>query len=369
MKKVAVLGSTGSVGQQTLAVIDKLEGFAVHSLSAHSNISLFGEQIKKYNPSYACLTGSDTPPPGVHSGEQSIMEACEGADIVLLAIMGIAALPAFEYCLKHQIPIALANKEAMVCAGSISQDLMKSCTIIPVDSELSAILQCLRGNSRRELKRILLTASGGPFRLATAEQLECVTPEMALKHPNWKMGAKITVDCATMMNKGLEIIETRWLFDVPQEQIDVVVHPESIVHSMVEFRDNCIMAQLAVPDMSLPIAHALTYDTREQAVVPPLDLFGLKTLSFFPPDYDKFPCLALARAALNEGGATPLVLNSANECAVSHFLEGTLSFTGIAKLVECAMSKFCSTSLSSFSQIHEIDVEVRKFCSTVKRFD
>ncbi len=369
-KKIAILGSTGSIGQSALSVIGShADKFEITALTAHTNISLLKKQIAEFKPSYVALTGecgfyADFPDfVTVKTGQDSVFEACLGADIVLLAIMGIAGLPAFEFCLNNRIPVALATKEAMVCGGRAARELMdKTGTpVLPVDSELSAIWQCLDGNTKGDVKRILLTASGGPFREWTKERIAKAGVSDALNHPNWSMGKKITVDCATLANKGLEIMETRWLFDMSPEQITVVVHPESIIHSMVEFKDNAILAQLGDKDMRIPILHALSYPERLENCEPSLDIFGLGALHFERPDTGKFPCLALAYEAVKNDGALQLVFNSANEIAVELFLQGKIAFAEIYSMIERAMKSFSDVKVSSFADVYGLDKEVRSF--------
>ncbi len=370
-KKVAVLGATGSVGLNALSALSaKPDDFEITALSAHNNTRLLGELAEKYSPSYVAVTGEGQKlpelPDGVAAGigGESVIEACERADVVLLSILGIAGLPAFEYCLKNHIPVALATKEAMVCGGRLARRLMDETKtpVYPVDSELSAIWQCLDGNEKKDVKRVYLTASGGPFRTSTIEQIKNATKKQALNHPNWSMGEKITVDCATMVNKGLEIMETRWLFDIPSEKIQVAVHPESVVHSMVEFCDGVIMAQLGEKDMRLPILHALSYPERLEYSGAELDIFASE-LHFEKPDTTRFPCLALAYEAVREDGGMQLVLNSANEVAVDMFLKDRISFWGIYDVLYRAMNKFAGVTPKSFHDIYETDAEVRRFLS------
>ena len=376
-KKIAVLGATGSIGRNAINVIEKYSGeLEAVALTAHSNISLLSEQARRVSPSFVAVTGEcDERKAGelfgdgidVGFGKEAVIEACDMADMVVLGIVGMAALPAFEHCLKNDIPVALANKEAMVCGGRLVRDIMderKSC-VLPVDSETFAIWQCLYGHDMSDVRSVLLTASGGPFRTRTFDETVSAKPEDALRHPNWSMGAKITVDCATMLNKGLEVMETRWLFDIPPDDIRVVVHPESIIHSMVEYNDNAVMAQLAVPDMRLPIAGALLYPKMARGAVDRLDLFGVASLHFEAPSTEKFPCLGLAYEAVRNEGITPVVLNSANEIAVARFLGGDFLFGGIPKLIEAAMRRFGTGRLRDFEDIYRLDGEVREYCSGI----
>lgn len=367
--KIAILGSTGSIGKSALAAISlHPDRFTVTALTAHRNMKLLLEQARIFHPAYLAASGAEFPekPAGVRcaTGSEAILEACEGADVVLLAIMGMAGLPAFEYCLKNGIKVALATKEAMVCGGRLVRELMdKTGTqVLPVDSELSAIFQSMAGHTKEDVRKILLTASGGPFRTWDAERIRNATKAQALKHPNWDMGAKITVDSATMMNKGLEIMETRWFFDVAPDKIQVVVHPESIVHSMVEYYDHSVLAHLAQPDMRLPILYALTYPERMDSGTPELDLFRMGTLHFEKPDPERFPCLALAYEAVKNDGALQLVLNSANEVAVDCFLKDRFGIMGIYDMVANAMGKFSDVRIGSFEDIYRIDREIRAYC-------
>lgn len=372
-KKVAVLGCTGSIGSQTLDVIanmsDKLRAY---SMTAHSRADEAVKLANIFKPEVLVITGAcdrdkiiNAVPKctKVYFSDKDIFYACEGADVVLLSILGIAALPAFEYCLKAGIPIALASKEAMVCGGAVGRALMEKTNtpVYPVDSELSAIFQCLEGNEKREIDSILLTASGGPFRNTPLEDMANITKEMAVAHPNWSMGQKISVDSATMANKGLEIMETRWLFNIPADKIKVVVHPESIIHSAVEYADGAVIAQMGVPDMRLPIQYALRYPIRELRIVDKLDLFSVASLHFEPADERRFPCLALAYEAIREGGALQLVFNCADEMAVGKFLKGEIGFTDIPLKIEKAMEHFKNLKIASFEDIYLADKEIRSY--------
>jgi 1-deoxy-D-xylulose 5-phosphate reductoisomerase len=373
-KKVAILGCTGSVGMQTIDVISKMsDEFEIYSLTAHSRAKEAAILAAKYEPKLLCITGKcdKNTVEGLISdktkvifSQEGVMKACEGADIVLLSILGIAALPAFEYCLKNHIPVALASKEAMVCGGRVARDLMDytSTPVYPVDSELSAIFQSLRGNKMEDVEKILLTASGGPFRNFSIDEINCATKEQALKHPNWSMGQKISIDSATMANKGLEIMETRWLFDIPADKITVVVHPESIVHSAVEYKDGAIIAQLGATDMRLPIQYALNYPKRETRIVEKLDLFKIASLHFEKADENRFPCLRLAYEAIKSKYALQLVFNCANEFAVDWFLKDKIQFGEIPLVIERAMERFSTLKVSNFSDIYLADGEIREYC-------
>lgn len=376
LKRVAVLGSTGSIGKKTLAALaDMRDRFIVTAITAHENMTVLARQAWDFSPAFVGVTGAcdihslrEAMPQGtaVCGGPRALLEACDYADIVVLSVVGIAGLPAFEYCLKKGIPVALANKEAMVCGGRLARDLMDATgtPVLPVDSELSAIFQCLEGNKKQDVKSIWLTASGGPFRTASLAEMQQATKAQALRHPNWNMGAKITIDCATMINKGLEIMETRWLFDIPADKIHVVVHPESIVHSMVEYVDNAVIAQMSVKDMRLAIVHALTYPDRVASGVERLDLFAVSALHFEQPDLLRFPGLALAYQAVKSDDSLQLVLNSANEVAVDLFLHDRIRFMDIAHIVELGMLRFSGRSVRSFEELYELDREVRGYCQT-----
>ena len=376
MKRVTILGATGSIGTQTLDVISQnSDDFEVVALTASESVEKMAELIQRFCPSYAVMKNEEKAEelrkllPN-HSCE--ILYGMDGfvavstlpnVDVVVAAMVGMIGLRPVMEAIRAGKDIALANKETLVTAGHIIMPLAKEygVSILPVDSEHSAIFQCLNGEKKSQIETLFLTASGGPFRHGTKEELEKVTVEQALMHPNWSMGAKITVDSASMINKGLEIMETRWLFDVPRDKIEVVVHPQSIIHSMVEYRDGCVMAQMANPDMTLPIMYALSYPDREQNVCEKLDLFSVGTLTFEKPDLNKFPCLALAYEAAAEDGALQLALNSANEIAVMEFLQRRIPFGGIARVVEASMNKFCGLRLNSFEDIYEADLEVRAF--------
>lgn len=351
-QKLSILGSTGSIGTQALDVVD-MRGYEVIALTADSNYKLLSEQIRKYKPKYAALSNekaaqqlrvlvADTGTK-VLSGKDGVIECAVASesDTVLNSIVGIAGLAPTMAALTEKKDIALANKETLVAGGKIVMEKAKEngCAILPVDSEHSAIFQCLQGmNKKDELKSIILTASGGPFFGKTRDELKDVTVAQALKHPNWEMGAKITVDSASMMNKGLELIEAVWLFDASPDMIDIVVHRESIIHSLIEYNDNSVIAQLGVPDMRIPIQYALTYPERYPSPVKKLNLWDYQNLTFFKPDYDTFRCLGLCRDAIRRGGLYPCVANGANEMANQLFREGKIGFLEIADKVELALS-------------------------------
>jgi len=288
---------------------------------------------------------------------------CPEADIVICASAGTAALEAVLAAIDAGKTIAIANKEILVMAGALVTDAARrrGVSILPIDSEHNAVHQCLHGRARSEIRRLILTASGGPFRCFSPEELERVSPSQALKHPTWKMGRKITIDSATLMNKGLEVIEAHWLFDVSADQIDVVIHPQSIVHSLVELGDGSVIAQLGVTDMRLPIQYACSYPERWDALLPSLDLTRAGMLEFFPPEYDRFPCLKLAYQALRTGGTLPVVLNAANEIAVEAFLDGKLGFTSIPMVIERAMNGHIAESVSSLETVRKVDRWARTY--------
>ena len=354
MKNVVILGSTGSIGKSTLDVIRNLEHkYNVVALSANSQWELLSEQVREFKPESVSLANeqyidslrNSLPDNSVQilTGANSVREMVskENVDIVLSAIVGGAGLPAAIEAIKNRKTLALANKEALVMAGGLIMPLAKEngVSIIPVDSEHSAVLQALRAGRRDEVKKIIITASGGPFRNHPIEKLSEVTKEEALNHPTWSMGNKITIDSATMMNKALEVIEAKWLFDLDASQIEVVIHPESIIHSLVEFCDGSVIAQLGLPDMKVPIQFALTYPDRENGNVESLDLAKLGTLNFQKPDMDKFPALRLGYEVVEKGGTMGATFNAANEVAVQEFLDNKIKFTDIAKTVEHVMNK------------------------------
>lgn len=352
MKNIAILGSTGSIGTQTLEVADITNEYKISALTAHKNVSLMEQQIRKYKPVVVCMTDEDSAKDlkirvkdtntKVLSGIDGVCECASlsEADTVVTAIVGIAGLKPTMSAIKAGKRIALANKETLVTAGEIVMSAAKdnNVEILPVDSEHSAIFQSI-SNQDKFLKKIIITASGGPFFGKKRSELTDVTPQMALKHPNWSMGAKITIDSATLVNKGLEIIEAMHLFNIPVEQIKPIVHRESIIHSMVEFCDGSVIAQLGVPDMKLPISYALSYPERTVPVSSELDLVSVGKLSFYDIDNEAFPSVNLAKKAANAGGVMCAVYNGANEAAVELFLNNKCKFTDITELIEKAMDK------------------------------
>lgn len=368
MKRLTVLGSTGSIGVQTLKVAEE-RGFSVAALAAGGNDELLERQIEKFRPRLAALrdetrgralaqrlSGCGT---RILWGEQGVLECAsfQDSDIVLNAIVGIAGLRPTVAALEAGRPLALANKESLVCGGAYVMSLAQrmGISILPVDSEHSAIFQCLRGSEPNEVEELILTASGGPFFGLTAEKMAGKTAADALRHPNWSMGKKVTVDSATMMNKGFETMEARWLFDVPAERIRAVVHRESVVHSLVAFRDGAILAQMSPPDMRLPIQCALDWPRRQTSPLPRLDLAKLGTMTFFEPDEQAFPALPLCREALKKGGNAGAALNGANEEAVRLFLEGAIPFGSIVPLVRDGAAAVGHIAQPSLQDIFETD--------------
>lgn len=373
MKKVLILGSTGSIGTQALDIIrENKDKFCACGLTCRSRVENLIAQMKEFNPSAVCVGNADDaakvravfPEVQVFYGEDGLVEIAKmDCDIVLNSLMGISGLAPTYTAISMGRDIALANKETLVTGGAIITDLCKEkgVKLLPVDSEHSAIFQCLEGNQGRSIKRILLTASGGPFRGYSLEQLEGVSVEQALNHPKWSMGSKITIDSATMMNKGLEVIEAKWLFDVPAENIDIHVHPQSIVHSMVEFCDTSVIAQLGLPDMRIPISLALNYPDRLNYSGDSLDFFTVgKELTFEKPDRKVFKCIDLAYQAIKEGGSYPVVMNGANEELVAMFLAGKIEFLDIPNTIERVMNAHNPSKASSVEEILALDAESRR---------
>lgn len=379
MKKLSLLGSTGSIGTQALQVVQNLreqgEKWEVAALAARSSVNRLEEQARQFHPDVVAvfdegaalslrqsLRDTDIQ---VFSGMEGLCEAAAwpGADLTLNAVVGMVGLQPTLAALQAGKTLALANKETLVAGGAIVMEAARkrNLPILPVDSEHSAIFQCLQGCPERgALKKLVLTASGGPFFGRSRQELAGVTREQALRHPNWDMGAKITIDSATMMNKGLEVMEASWLFDLPEHRIEVVVHRESVIHSMVEYQDNAAVAQLGVPDMAVPIQYALTYPRRMPSPAGELDLCALGKLTFYPPDREAFPCLELCREALRRGGLVPAAANGANEQAVALFLEGKIGFLDIPRLVEAAMARQ-APGIVTLEAVLEADQEARAF--------
>lgn len=376
MKKITLLGSTGSIGLSALDIIEKNpKRFRITALAAGENIQLLKRQIEKFRPEIAAVKNKETAVAlrrALKSGARirisydteglKEVAACLSADIVISAISGSAGLLPTLAAIEAGKNVALANKETMVMAGRIvtRAAAKKNVRILPVDSEHSAIFQCLEGNRKEDLKRIILTASGGPFLNVAASQLKKATLRQALRHPRWKMGKKITIDSASMMNKGLEIIEARWLFDMSFDRIDVLVHPQSLVHSMVEFIDGACLAQLGVPDMKIPIAYALTYPERIANDLKTLDLVQAGRLDFYKPDLKKFPCLKIAREAGIIGGTAPAVLNAADEVAVAALMQERIAFADLPKIIEKVLGAHNVIPDPSMDDILQADAEARQ---------
>ena len=385
MKRITLLGATGSIGRRTLELVSAFpDALRVEGLAARgSNVPLLAELCRRYRPKAVALLEADAvdalarllphPRPELLSGPDGLaaLAAQTEADVVLSALVGAAGLLPTMAAIQAGRNIALANKETLVMAGNLMTAAARArrVSLLPVDSEHSAIFQCLQGHNRSEVRRIILTASGGPFRQLSREALAHVTVADALKHPTWKMGAKITTDSATLMNKGLEIIEAGWLFDLTPEQIAVVVHPQSIVHSMVEYIDGSVIAQLGVADMAIPILYALTYPERRPCPAPALNLAEVGQLTFEEPDIEKFPCLVLARQALARGGSAPVVLNAANEMGVAAFLEGRIRFTQIPELIAEALDRVPGRELATIEDCVTVDAEARRVAVAILRLD
>lgn len=366
MKHLSILGSTGSIGVSTLEIVAAHpDRFRVVAMTAGRNLELFATQIRQFTPRIAAVAASEDVP--------RLKELCSGLDVELLggvegliaaatadkaemvvaAIVGAAGLVPTAAAIRAKKDIALANKETLVTAGHLFMDMVAEhgVRLFPVDSEHSAVFQSIEGHRSQDISRIILTASGGPFLNTPAEQLARVTVTDALNHPNWSMGRKITIDSATMMNKGLEVLEARWLFDAPVDKIAVNIHPQSIIHSMVEYVDGCVIAQLGTPDMKAPIAYALSYPERVATGVKPLDLTTFSGLTFYNPDKEKFRCLGLAYAAIQAGESMPAVMNAANEIAVEAFLEGRIGFVQIAEVIERTMERHSAQNLTSIEEV------------------
>ncbi len=380
-KKIAVLGSTGSIGTQTLEIVRDQEDLQVVALAAGRNVSKMEEQIREFSPLLAVMWEKEAADElrlkvaDLHTrvlcGMEGLLEiaAMEEMEVLVTAIVGMIGIRPTIAAIKAGKTIALANKETLVCAGHLIMPLAaeKNVPILPVDSEHSAIFQSMHGENRERVNRILLTASGGPFRGRKREELTQITVEDALKHPNWSMGRKITVDSATLVNKGLEVIEAKWLFDMPPERIQVIVHPQSIIHSMVEYVDGGIMAQLGVPDMKLPIQYALFYPDRRPMVGKRVDFFKLGMLTFEEPDTDTFRGLAMAYEAVRRGGSMPTVLNAANEKAVALFLEKKIRFPEIYDLIQGAMEHHKMIQNPSVDEILETEAEAYEYIDARRR--
>ena len=383
MKQIAILGSTGSIGTQTLDVVRQHPNeFSVYALSAHRSVDLLIQQALEFNPAVVCIADescyarlrdalSDLPIK-VMAGMDAIaqMVTMPDIDVVVAAMVGYAGLRPTMEAIRAKKTIALANKETLVVAGEIICRLAQhyKVPILPVDSEHSAIFQSLVGESRDSIEKLLLTASGGPFRTLTYEQMQHVTAAQALQHPNWEMGAKITIDSASMMNKGFEVIEARWLFDIPVDKIQVLVHPQSVVHSAVQFVDGSVKAQLGTPDMRMPIQYALTYPERWQSDVPRLDLFATKQLTFEEPDMQRFPNLRLAYEAIEKGGNMPCILNAANEVVNLAFREGKCGFLQMSEVIAETMVKTAFILDPTYEDYVLTDTEARRIAKEILKY-
>lgn len=375
MKNISILGSTGSIGTQSLDVC-RMHGYNVKCLTANSSVDIIENQVREFKPELVCMMNEEAAKDlrsriadtsaKVVSGMDGLIECAvyDGADTVLNSVVGMIGLQPTLEAIKAKKTIALANKETLVAGGHLVTNLAKEngVSILPVDSEHSAIFQAMQGSPRKEaIKKIILTASGGPFFGKKLSELKNVTAADALKHPNWNMGAKITIDSATMMNKGLEFIEAKWLFDMPNEDIEIVIHRESVVHSAIVYQDNSMIAQLGVPDMRIPIQYALTYPEREPSPVEPLSLSQYGKLTFFEPDYETFKCINVCKKAIEMGGLHPAAANGANEESVKLFLKGEIKFTDIAYLNEEAMLKAPDKKAFTLEDVLETDRAARDY--------
>lgn len=379
-KQICILGSTGSIGTQALDVIRQHHDlYEAYALTANDSVEKLAEQAREFNPAAVVIANearyeelkaklADTDVK-VYAGHKALCEIVEAGpvDMVLAALVGFAGLEPTIRAIKARKKICLANKETLVVAGELILDLVSKyhVDLLPVDSEHSAIFQCLVGEEMNEVDKILLTCSGGPFRNFTHEQLLTVTAADALRHPTWKMGAKITIDSASLMNKGFEVMEAKWLFGVPAEKIEVLVHPQSVVHSGVQFKDGVVKAQLGVPDMRLPIQYAFSFPKRLPLNGDRLDLFSTRKLEFFKPDVQKFPCLRLAYEALSEGGNMPCILNAANEVANAAFRRGECSFLGMAEVIERTMRQASFDKTPNLDTYFQTDAEARQIAASL----
>ena len=374
-KRISILGSTGSIGRSTLSVVEQFpDRYDVVALAAGNNIDLLEQQVRRFKPALVSVSGAAAAESlkkkcadlkvGIFSGVEGMIRvaAAEDADMTVSAIVGTAGLVPTMAAIRAGKSIALANKEVLVTAGELVMDECRTrkVSLLPVDSEHSAIFQCLLAGQNRDIRRLILTASGGPFRSFSKSDLAGVTTAQALKHPNWSMGKKITIDSATLMNKGLEVIEARWLFGLPPDRIRVLVHPQSIVHSMVEYRDGAVVAQLGMPDMRGPIAYALSYPERLDGASPALDLAKVGTLTFEEPDRSRFPCLGYAYDALKAGGSMPAVLSAANEVAVRYFLGEQIRYGDIARVIRSTMDAHVPTAVRTVEDALKADLWARQ---------
>ena len=377
MKTVSILGATGSIGQSTLDLVQRapeayqvlaltaaqdVAGLAVAARATNAKLAVIADETL-YEPLKAALSDTDT---NVSAGPQALIDAAHlDADWTMAAIVGCAGLAPTLAALERGKTVALANKEALVSAGDLMLAVARAsgAILLPTDSEHNAVFQCLDQSAPKGVAKIILTASGGPFRTWTKAQMQAAQPEQALKHPNWAMGAKITIDSATMFNKGLELIEAHYLFDMPADRLEVIFHPQSVIHSMVEYVDGSVLAQMGAPDMRIPIAHCLAWPERIDTPVARLNLAEVARLEFEAPDEDRFPALRLAREAMVEGGAKPAILNAANEIAVAAFLERRIAFTDIAVIVESVLHAYDAAAPSTISDVLEIDGEARRLAA------
>jgi 1-deoxy-D-xylulose-5-phosphate reductoisomerase len=385
VKNLTILGSTGSIGKSTLGVVRKFpDQFKIRALAAHTSIDALAKQVVEFLPELVvvrdkdlagklktALQGATTPHPYIMYGDEGYQKAAtlDSVDMVVSSMVGAAGLLPTLAAIRARKQVALANKETLVMAGALvmREARENGVKLMPIDSEHSAIFQCLQGNDRKDLDKILLTASGGPFRTVSREKFESLAPEDALSHPTWDMGAKITIDSSTLMNKGLEVIEAKWLFDVRQQDIQVVVHPQSIIHSMVAYKDGSVIAQLGVPDMAGAIAYAMSYPDRLPLGQPIPDFFALGSLDFFEPDLEKFPCLALAQQACRDEQTYPAVLNAANEIAVQAFLDHQIRFPQIPQLIEKCLNAHTPSARPDLEQILEADAWARDYMKQAAR--
>jgi len=382
LKKISILGSTGSIGQSTLAVVEKFpDRFKVVALAAGNNVVLFEKQVRRFRPELVAVSGEASATDlknrlrdlniKVLSGVEGMIRvaAADEAELTVSAIVGTAGLVPTMAAIHAGKQVALANKEVLVTAGELvmNECRRRNISLLPVDSEHSAIFQCLLAGENRDIRQLVLTASGGPFRAWSKQDLANVTLAQALKHPNWSMGRKITIDSATLMNKGLEVIEARWLFGLPPEKIRVLVHPQSIVHSLVEYHDGAMVAQLGMPDMKGPIAYALSYPERLEDASPALNLAQVGTLTFEEPDMDRFPCLAYAYDALKAGGSMPAVLSAANEVAVRYFLDERIGYNDIARVIKETMDGHTPSSIETVEDALKADLWARQEAERIIR--
>lgn len=384
-KKVCLLGSTGSIGCNSLEVIDNLNNndfpVKVVCLTTNSRINLLSEQIKKFKPETIVITDKKAyedfnskysfPDLEILFGEEGLTEVSgrDNYSLLITALVGFSGLKPTVNAIKSGKDIALANKETLVIAGKLINELVKSKNVklIPIDSEHSAILQCLVGEKKSDIRKIILTASGGPFRNKSVDELKCISVKEALNHPNWKMGDKITIDSATMMNKGLEVIEAKWLFELESDKLEVLIHPQSVIHSMVEFNDGSVKAQLGIPDMKIPIQYAITFPVRINSEFSKMDFKKYNTLTFESPDFNKYKCLKIAYDVLEKSGTSPIVMNAANEIAVDLFLKEKISFLSIPEIIEKQLENHNTLVDFDLETITEIDKETRM--NVLKRYN